>query len=94
MQNGERLTGQQISEFLKGSEDISFSGQSRVEVYGWVQRVLVAQEFGGQNKKRRGAIRAYIEKVTGLSTPQVTRLILQYKATGTVTPRWTRPTNG
>ena len=87
MQDSEKLTGQQISEFLKGSEEINFSGQSRAEVYGWVQRVLVAQEFGSQNKKRRGAIRAYIEKVTGRSRPQVTRLIRQYQATGTVTLR-------
>lgn len=87
MQNSETLTGQQISEFLKGSEEISFSGQSRAEVYGWVQRVLVAQEFGCQNKKRRGAIRASVEKVTGLSTPQVTRLIRPYKATGTIALR-------
>lgn len=87
MQNSERLTGEQISEFLKGSEAISFSGQSRAEVYGWVQRVLVAQEFGRQKKKQRGAIRAYVEKVTGLSTPQVTRLIRQYRATGTVSLR-------
>ena len=87
MQNSERLTGQQISEFLKGSQEISFSGQSRAEVYGWVQGVLVAQQFSVQNRKQRGAIRAYVEKVTGLSTPQVTRLIRQYRATGMVTIR-------
>ena len=84
MQNSERLTRQQISEFLNGSAEISFTGQSKVEVYGWVQGVLVAQEFGSQDKKHRGAIRAYAEKVTGLSTPQMTRLIRQYQETGAV----------
>jgi transposase InsO family protein len=84
MQNSERLTRQQISDFLKASEEITFQGQSRAEVYGWVERVLVAQEFGRQGKKDRGAIRAYLEKVTGLSTPQVTRLIRKYKRTGKV----------
>jgi transposase len=53
-------------------------------VYGSVQKLLVAQEFGNQRKKHRGAIRAYVEKVAGLSTPQVTRLIRQYKQTGSV----------
>ncbi len=38
----------------------------------------------GQDKKQRGAIRAYVEKVTGLSVPQVTRLIRKYRQTGTV----------
>jgi len=84
MQNSEKLTPQQISEFLKGSEEISFTAGSRVEVYGWVQGVLVAQEFAGQSKKTRGSIRAYVEKVTGLSVPQTTRLIRQYRETGMV----------
>jgi hypothetical protein len=39
-----RLTRQQTSDFLKASEAITFSGQSRAEVYGWIERVLVAQE--------------------------------------------------
>src|ERR1035437_10871115 len=85
MQNSERLTRQQIGEFLKGSEEISFTAQSKEEVYGWVQRVLVAQEFGHQEKQQRGAIRAYVEKMTGLSVAQVTRLIRKYRQTGTVT---------
>lgn len=85
MQNSERLTRQQIGEFLKGSEELSFTAQSKEEVYGWVQRVLVAQEFGHQEKQQRGAIRAYVEKMTGLSVAQVTRLIRKYRQTGTVT---------
>jgi transposase InsO family protein len=84
MQNGEKLTPQQISEFLKGSEEISFAVASKAEVYSWVQEVLVAQEYASQDKKDRGAIRAYIEKVTGLSVPQATRLIRQYRETGVV----------
>lgn len=84
MQNGEKLTPQQIGEFLKGSEEISFAVGSKSEVYSWVQEVLVAQEFASQNKGVRGAIRAYIEKVTGLSVPQATRLIRQYRETGVV----------
>jgi transposase InsO family protein len=85
MQNSERLTRRQIGEFLKGSEELSFTAQSKEEVYGWVQRVLVAQEFGHQEKQQRGAIRAYVEKMTGLSVAQVTRLIRKYRQTGTVT---------
>jgi len=84
MQNGEGLTAEQIKEFLKGSEGVSFAGQSQKEVYAWVQGVLVAQEFTQQAKKRRGAIRAYLEKVTGLGSAQVTRLVRRFKETGSV----------
>jgi len=84
MQNAEALTREQIQEFLKGSEGIEFSGQNRAELYGWVQQVLVAQEYAAQGKKQRGPIRAYIGKMTGLSLPQVTRLIRKYRAEGVV----------
>jgi transposase InsO family protein len=84
MQNSEKLTPEQISEFLKGSAEISFTAGNKAAVYEWVQGVLVAQEFAGQSKTKRGAIRAYVEKVTGLSVPQTTRLIRQYRQTGTV----------
>ena len=84
MQNAEALTGQQISEFLKGSAGLEFTGQSRAEVYNWTERMLVAQEYGQKSKKQRGAIRGCLSKVTGLSLPQITRLIRSYVRTGKV----------
>jgi hypothetical protein len=84
MQNAEALTGQQIDEFLTGSEGIEFTGENRAAIYAWTEGLLVAQEFMRQNKKRRGAIRRYASKVTGLSLPQITRLIRSYAQTGAV----------
>jgi transposase len=84
MRNAETLTAEQISGFLKGSEGIEFSGQGRAEKYGWTERMLVAQEYATQGKKQRGTIRGYLSKVTGLSLPQVTRLIRSYVKTGKV----------
>jgi transposase InsO family protein len=84
MQNAEELTREQIEAFLKGSESIEFMGQKRAEKYGFVQQVLVAQEYAMQGKRDRGTIRAYLSKVTGLSLPQMTRLIRQYRMDGTV----------
>ena len=84
MQNAESLTEEQIRQFLTSSETIEFRGQNRAELYGWVERVLVAQEYATRGKKQRGAVRAYIVKMTGLSLPQATRLIRQYRADGVV----------
>lgn len=84
MQNAEALTGSQIDEFLKSSEGIDFTGESRAGIYAWTERLLVAQEFALQGKKERGAIRRYASKVTGLSLPQMTRLIRSYRQTGAV----------
>ena len=79
MQNAEELNLEQISEFLKASYGIVFSGQGRAETYAWTQQVLIAQEYASLGKTERGAVRAYITKVTGLSLPQAARLI-RFKA--------------
>src|SRR5437667_11842322 len=84
MRNAENLTHSQINEFLKGSAGIEFSGQGRAEVYGWVEKMLCCQEYHRQGKKQRGAIRAYLSKVAGLSMPQITRLIRAHARTGKV----------
>lgn len=84
MDNAEGLTEDQIQEFLRGSQTIEFSGQSRADRYAFIQRVLVAQEYAAKAKKQRGAVRAYLSKVTGLSEPQMTRLIRQYQRNGVV----------
>ena len=82
MQNAETLNPDQIREFLNLSREIEFTAQNRAEVYAWVQRTLVAQEYAQQGKKRRGMLRAYIKKMTGLSLPQIARLVRMYRATG------------
>jgi len=46
MENAEDLTPEQIREFLNGSRSIDFAGQTRMELYGFVQRVLVALSEG------------------------------------------------
>jgi transposase InsO family protein len=87
MRNAESLTNSQITEFLKASAGIEFSGESRPEVYAWVEKMLVNQEYQQQRKKQRGAIRAYLSKVAGLSLAQITRLIRAHARTGKVEAR-------
>jgi hypothetical protein len=87
MRNAESLTNSQINEFLKGSAGIEFSGQNRAEVYGWVEKMLVGQEYQQRGKKQKGAIRAYLSKVAGLSMAQITRLIRAHSQTGKVEAR-------
>jgi transposase InsO family protein len=87
MQNTEALSEEQIIAFLTGSRAIEFAGQSRAEKYAWTERTLVAQEYHKQGKKQRGAVRAYISKVTNLSWPQVTRLVRKHRQDGRVEPQ-------
>lgn len=84
MQHAERLTRSQISDFVRASEGIEFTGQNRAETYLFVQQILVAQEYLRQGKPARGVVREYLSKVTGLSLPQITRLVRAYVQTGRV----------
>jgi hypothetical protein len=84
MQNAESLSREQIQEFLQGSRKIEFGGCGRVEKYAWTERTLDAQGYKKLGKRERGLIRAYAEKVTGLSVSQMTRLIRRYLNTGRV----------
>src|SRR5438552_4311538 len=86
MQNAESLNRGQMREFLESSRPIEFAGCGREEKYGWVERVLGAQGYGELGTRDRGLVRAYLEKVTGLSVSQMTRLIRAFLDTGKVEP--------
>jgi len=87
MQNGERLSLEQIRTFMAASEEFRFEANNREEIYGWVTRTLVEQEYGRQKREAKGLLRRYVGKMTGLSRAQVTRLIGQYLERGIVKER-------
>jgi transposase InsO family protein len=84
MDDSKWLSLDQIRAFLAGAEPVEFAAQGRTEVYRWVERTLVRYEYARQGKASKGLLRRYVEKMTGLSRAQVTRLITAYQATGRV----------
>jgi len=82
----EKLGLDQIEAFLNASEEIRFKGENREQIYGWVEQVLRQQHYPKQSRKARGLLRRYLEKMTGLSRAQVTRLIARYRANGELQP--------
>ena len=75
MEAAERLSLEQIRAFLAASDEVGFQGRDRAEVYGWVNQALCQQRYQNLNRGGRGLVRRYVEKMTGLSRAQVTRLI-------------------
>jgi hypothetical protein len=73
LQDGEKLSREQIRAFLEASEEVHFRGKGRKEVYERVTRLLRRQEYRKQGKVVRGLLRKYMGKMTG----QVTQLILE-----------------
>lgn len=82
----EKLSLEGIRRFVAASEEIRFESASRRQVYAWVEGLLVGQQYARQAKVARGLLRRYVEKMTGLSRAQVTRLIARYRASGRVEP--------
>jgi transposase InsO family protein len=82
----EKLSLEGIRRFVAASEEIQFESANRQQVYAWVEGLLVRQQYAQQAKAARGLLRRYIEKMTGLSRAQVTRLIARYGVSGRVEP--------
>ena len=86
MHQAEKLDLEGIRRFVAASEEIRFESADRGQVYAWVEGLLIGQRYAQQGKAARGLLRRYIEKMTGLSRAQVTRLIARYAASGRVKP--------
>lgn len=78
MQVAERLSLEQIRAFLDASDEVIFKGRDRGEVYGFVSQALQRQGYRALKRRSRGLVRRYLEKLTGLSRAQMTRLITLY----------------
>jgi transposase InsO family protein len=84
MQATEKLSLEGIAAFLRASQEIHFLGENRQQVYAWMEQVLRQQQYAQQGRQGRGLLRRYLQKMTGLSRAQVTRLIGRYQASGAV----------
>lgn len=67
-----------LGKFLNGVPDIKFSGTSKRQKYEWVKEVLNRFGFRKLRKGERGEVREYIQKITGYSNAQLSRLIAKY----------------
>lgn len=73
-----------IRVFVAGSGQVAFAGQKRAETYAWVERTLVRLQYAGLCRADKGVVKRYLERMTGLSRAQVTRLVGQQADTGRV----------
>jgi hypothetical protein len=85
--DGERLSLEQIRRFLESSDELHFESMDRGGMYAWVGRTLVEQEYGCLGCVDKGVVRRYVAKMTGLNRAQTTRLVGQYRESGTVEAR-------
>lgn len=67
-----------LGKFLNGIPPVQFSGGSKKQKYEWIKEVLERFNFRKLRKGERGEVREYIQKITGYSDAQLSRLIAKY----------------
>ncbi|BAM07020.1 integrase catalytic domain-containing protein [Leptospirillum ferrooxidans] len=92
MDEAKLKTLMQVEEFLKGIE--SLFCVVKEERYPFVQRTLTRFGYEKLGRKEKGVVLRYLERMTGLSRQQVTRLVRKFQATGTVTLGYQSPRQG
>jgi hypothetical protein len=74
-------TIEQIEQFLSASTDIVFAAHGNdVERYAHISRVLKRFDYPNRHKRERGVLLRYLQRTSGYSRAQVTRLIKQWHA--------------
>ena len=81
------------SGFLSSGGEARFRHTDRSSAYAFCRRTLVQFHYSSLGRRDKGAVRAYLAKVTGFSRAQVERLIRQYRETGRIVDRRGRPRN-
>lgn len=74
----------EIRQFLTSTQPLEFQAVTREEKYKWIEKNLKQYKYLKLSKKEKGILRAYMRKMTGFSSSQLTRLIYAYKWTGEV----------
>src|ERR1700723_2226263 len=84
MKNLERLSTVELKSFLASQEAVQYEAAEKLGAYASIEAILKAQRYQRLKKGQKGLVRRFLVKVTGLSRPQITRLIQQFLTTGRV----------
>jgi transposase InsO family protein len=80
-------TMEQIQEVLNGPLGMTFKGVRRDELYRWIHAVLKRFNYPSLPKKAKGLVRSYLQRLTGFSRAQATRLIARGLHDGVIAPK-------
>lgn len=93
MEEAKLQTLAQIKAFLDGTAEVAFC-VSKAERNAFIERTLNRIGYASHGRSGRGVLLRYIERMTGLSRQQVTRLVRQYRKDGKLSKRQVAPKHG
>lgn len=80
-------TLEQVRRVVQGTAPVDFQFTERASAYAFIRRTLEQFRYLARKKAEKGDIKAYLAKMTGFSRAQLTRLIRQYRDSGTIRDR-------
>jgi transposase InsO family protein len=86
MDDTQITTLEQIQEVLGGSIGIAFKGIGRAQRYSWIESVLKRFDYFSLGRKGKGLLKAYMERLSGFSRAQLTRLVSRSLLDGGIRP--------
>ena len=70
-------TLEQVRRVAEGNEPVDFAVADRASAYDFIGRTFVQFDYSALGKADKGAVKAYLAKLTGLSRAQLTRRMAQ-----------------
>lgn len=83
----------QVRAFLRGATEIAFR-VPKADRYPFIERVLKRFGYAAHGRRDKGVVLRYLERLTGLSRQQMTRLVRQYRTDGRLSHRHGPPQHG
>jgi len=93
MEEAKLQTLEQIKAFLDGTSEVAFR-VPKEDRNPFIERVLKRFGYAPHGRADKGVLLRYIERMTGLSRQQVTRLVRQYRKNGKLSKRPRAPKRG
>ena len=90
MDDTQITTLEQLQEILESPKGLTFNGASREELYGWIDSVLQRFDYFKLRRKAKGQVKAYLQRLSGLSRAQMTRLVTRGLLEGEIKPGYAR----
>ena len=89
------MTLAQVREFLAGTADVGIKALGEdAERYRWIAAVLSRLGYRRLKRTDRGLVLRYLQRVSGYSRQQVTRLVCRYGQTGRLVQHYAKPPAG
>ena len=84
MDDAHITTLDQVRKVVEGSKGIAFKAAKRTQRYPWIDAALKRFDYFRLGRKDKGLVKAYLQRLSGLSRAQLTRLVARKLRDGAI----------